>query len=49
MAINAKEIFPNPEDRVIIKLVLDLFNGKIIRIKDADERRTNGKPKKSMG
>ena len=34
MAINAKEIFPFEEDRVILKKVIDLFHGKIVRISD---------------
>ena len=34
MAINAKELFPFEEDRVILKKVIDLFHGKIVRISD---------------
>ena len=39
MAISAKELFPNPEDRAILKMVLDMFNGKIVRIKEVEHGR----------
>lgn len=34
--IDAKEMLPDKEDRELIKFALDLFNGKIISVKDPD-------------
>ena len=34
--MNAKDLFPTDEERAEVKAWLDLFNGTIIRVIDAD-------------
>ena len=36
--IKASELFPDPDDRKKIKAIVDMFDGKIVAIKDKEEK-----------